>query len=83
MTTPVNTATTPTIPIRRLVFASVVIGTMLMAGTGAVGTGIWLALSANCAGAALGTIALVVAPAVTIIGTLSTVLVNLLQVEKP
>ena len=74
------TSTREPLPKRRYFFAGFLIAAMLFSGVAAVGAGLWLVSQTPEGGMApLGTIALVVAPATTIIATLSTILVGLLR----
>ncbi len=70
-----------TFPYRRLVFAGLVIVIMTLAAGVAVFVGFEL-VKVDPADASLGTVALVVSPAVTLIATLSTILVNLLREQQ-
>ena len=67
-------------PYRRLFFAGLVIVIMTLAAGVAVFVGYQI-VSTDPSDASLGTVALVVSPAVTLIGTLSTILANLLREE--
>ncbi len=71
----------PAFPYRRLCFAVVVIGVMTLAAGGAMVIG-YLLVQPKPADAALGAVALVVSPALTVIGALSPILANLLREEK-
>ena len=66
------------IPLRRYLFSGIVIAIMLFTAMAALGAGLALALLIE-GESPVGTIALVVAPAMTLIGTLSSVLLNLLR----
>ncbi len=66
---------------RRLCFSVIVIGIMFASAGGAMGVGFWL-VKDDPENAALGTVALIVSPALTLIGTLSTILANLLREEQ-
>lgn len=72
----------PAFTFRRLCFAAVVIGVMTIAAGSAMGVGYLLVQQKGSGDSALGTVALVVSPALTIIGTLSSILANLLREEK-
>ena len=71
------------IPTRRYLFSGVVLFVMLITGAAAVGAGLWLSIKTpEGEDIPLGAIALVVAPATTVIGTLSTILVGLLREDR-
>ena len=74
------------IPKRRYVFSAFLVAAMLVTAAVASIMGYNLAVhslqSETGIGAVAGVISLVVAPATTVIATLSTVLANLLQAEK-
>ena len=66
---------------RRLCFAVIVMAIMSVAAGGAMLAG-YLLVHKDPSDAALGTVALIVSPALTLIGTLSTILANLLREEQ-
>ena len=66
---------------RRLCFAVIVVAIMTMAAGSAMLVG-FLLVHEKPSDAALGTVALIVSPALTLIGTLSTILANLLREEQ-
>lgn len=76
-----NQATPKVVPFRRYFFAAAVIITMGLSAYIAMRIGIEILHIEDCAGASLGTISLIVSPAITLIGTLSAVLANLLRQE--
>ena len=71
------------IPARRYAFSGFVILVMLISGAAALGAGLWLAVKTPAGeDIPLGAIALIVAPATTIVATLSTIAVNLLREDR-
>ena len=68
-----------TIPMRRYVFSTIIIGAMLLAAYLAVRTGLDILKMEACAAASLGTISLVVSPIVSVVAAISAVLANLLR----
>ena len=79
MTTPNGNDQPHTIPMRRYVFSTIIIGAMLLAAYFAVRTGLEILETEECADASLGTISLVVSPIVSVVAAISAVLANLLR----
>ena len=69
------------IPMRRYWFSIFLVAVMLAATTGALAVG-YIIVHERHGDSPLGTVALVVAPATMLVGTLSTVLMSLLRDDK-